>query len=186
MRDHGDWRRTSFLVFRTEAPPSKRLNFQNGKEVGRNGSTRDQLRLVDSRKDKAFAPITTRDGFEALALLFPFDELRPGNRRCAFTPPSLPNVNHPIRFRYRQWSKQYRVDNAEDRRVCADAEREREHGHGGEAGILQQLAEGESQIIHGFLILDLQFAIRATSSFVSQRLDGIDSRSAARGQPTRQ
>src|SRR2546425_1740065 len=123
-----------FFIFQTAAPPFKRLTLQNGKEVGRNGSTRDQLRLVASRKDKAFAPITTRDGFEALALLFPFDELRPGYRRFAFTSPSLPNLDHPIRLLNRQWSKQYPVHNAENRGVRADAEREREHGHGGEAG----------------------------------------------------
>jgi len=32
-----------------------------------------------------------------------------------------------------------------------DAERECEHGHGGEAGTLQQLAKSEFQIIHGSL-----------------------------------
>ena len=147
VRDHGDWSHAGFLVFRKEASPFKGLNFQNGKEVGRNGSTRDQLRLVASRKDKAFAPITTRDGFEALALLFPFDELRPGHRRCAFTSPSLPNLDHPIRLLNRQWSKQYPVHNAENRGVGSDAQREGEHGHRGEAGVLQQLAEGVAKIV---------------------------------------
>src|SRR5438445_353228 len=147
-RSPESWTRTGFYVFRTEAQPCQRFNLQNGKEVVRNGSTRDQLRLVASRKDKAFPPITPRDGFEALALLFPFDELRPGHRRCAFTSPSLPKLNHPIRFWYRQWSKQYPVDDAEDRRVRSDAEGEREHGHSGEAGVLQQLPEGEFEIIH--------------------------------------
>ena len=81
------------------------------------------------------APITRCDGFEALALLFPFDKLWPGHWRCAFTPPTFPYVNDPIRFAYRQWPKQYSVDDAEDRRVRADAEGEREHGHGGEARV---------------------------------------------------
>ena len=44
-----------------------------------------------------------------------------------------------------------RVDGAEHRGVQPDAEREGEHGHGGEAGVLQQLAEGEFQIVHGSL-----------------------------------
>ena len=35
-----------------------------------------------------------------------------------------------------------------DRCVRSDAEGEREHGHGGEAGVLQQLAEGEFEIVH--------------------------------------
>ncbi len=38
--------------------------------------------------------------------------------------------------------------NVPDRGIGPDAEREREHGHGGEAGVLQQLAEGEFEIIH--------------------------------------
>ncbi len=33
-------------------------------------------------------------------------------------------------------------------RARPDAEREREHGHGGEAGVLAQLADGVSKIIH--------------------------------------
>jgi len=43
------------------------------------------------------------------------------------------------------------VDEAEDGRVRPDAQREREHGHGGEAGGFQQLAEGEFKIVHGSL-----------------------------------
>ena len=38
------------------------------------------------------------------------------------------------------------VDETEHRDVRPDAEREREHGRGGEAGMLQQLAEGEFEI----------------------------------------
>jgi hypothetical protein len=44
--------------------------------------------------------------------------------------------------------QQNRVDQAVDRRVRPDAKREREHGHGGEAGVLAQLPEGEFQIVH--------------------------------------
>jgi len=39
----------------------------------------------------------------------------------------------------------------ENCRVRPDAERECEHGHGGEAGVLEQLAESEFQIVHGSL-----------------------------------
>src|SRR5204863_9776983 len=41
-----------------------------------------------------------------------------------------------------------RVDYAENGGVRPDAEREREHSHGGEARVLQQLADGEAKIIH--------------------------------------
>jgi len=49
-----------------------------------------------------------------------------------------------------QRSEQKLVDQTEDGGVRPDAQREREHGHSGEAGVLQQLAEGEFEIIHGF------------------------------------
>jgi hypothetical protein len=32
------------------------------------------------------------------------------------------------------------------------AQREREHGDGGEAGVLQQLAEGEAKVVHGSVV----------------------------------
>ena len=41
-----------------------------------------------------------------------------------------------------------RLDDTDNGRRRPDAEREREHGHSGEAGIFQQLAEGEFQIVH--------------------------------------
>src|SRR5213079_2843772 len=53
-----------------------------------------------------------------------------------------------LRIFHRQRPEQDRVDNREDGGVRPDAEREREHGHGGEAGVLEQLAEGEFQIVH--------------------------------------
>src|SRR5439155_7007449 len=61
---------------------------------------------------------------------------------------SLPQSHQSIRLRVGQRLEQYFIDDAKDRRVRSDAEREREHGHGGEAGILQQLAKGEFEIIH--------------------------------------
>jgi len=52
-------------------------------------------------------------------------------------------VNNPIRFLDGQRPQEDGVYDAENRGVRPDAERKREHGHGGEAGVLQQLADGE-------------------------------------------
>ena len=41
-------------------------------------------------------------------------------------------------------------------RDIRDAEREREHGHGGEAGVLQQLAKGEPDVIHKIVAADVR------------------------------
>jgi hypothetical protein len=42
------------------------------------------------------------------------------------------------------------------RNVHADPQPKREHGHNGEAGVLQQLAEGEFEVGHG---LSFQFEV---------------------------
>ena len=42
------------------------------------------------------------------------------------------------------------VEKPEQSEIDADAEGQREHGHGSEAGIFQQLAEGEAEVVkHG-------------------------------------
>src|SRR5213082_1598539 len=61
---------------------------------------------------------------------------------------SRPDGHESLRIRKRQRPQDYCVNDTENGRVRPDAQREREHGHGGEAGVLQQLAEGEFQIIH--------------------------------------
>src|SRR5437764_9171668 len=43
--------------------------------------------------------------------------------------------------------QQCAVNHAENGGVRPDAERERKHGTGGEAGVLQQLAEGEAEVV---------------------------------------
>jgi len=45
-----------------------------------------------------------------------------------------PDNREPFGVAVRERTQQKSVDNAENRRVRSDAERESEHGHGGEAG----------------------------------------------------
>jgi hypothetical protein len=63
----------------------------------------------------------------------------------------LKNHHEPIGILERQWPQQDGVHETENGRVRPDAERERQHSHGGEAGVLQQLAEGEFEIVHGLM-----------------------------------
>src|SRR2546425_10126344 len=53
-----------------------------------------------------------------------------------------------IRLRIRQGAQRNRIDDAQQNCVRADAEREGELDHSGEAGVFQQLAEDEFEIIH--------------------------------------
>jgi len=60
-----------------------------------------------------------------------------------FLPSPEQHGHDPLGTFVRQWAQQHGINHAEDRCVGPDAERQREHGHGDEAGVLQQLAEGE-------------------------------------------
>src|SRR6266702_2727511 len=89
--------------------------------------------------------------FEALALFLPIQIIA---RRGHVLFVALSRITFPNRYQaiwVLEWKRpeQHRVDDTENRGVRADAEREREHGHGREAGVLQQLAEGEAEIVHG-------------------------------------
>ncbi len=53
-----------------------------------------------------------------------------------------------VRMAHRQRPQQQSINDAEDHAIRPDPEREREHGHGGEAGVLQQLTKGEFQVVH--------------------------------------
>src|SRR5258706_12901317 len=66
---------------------------------------------------------------------------------------SLPGIEasdlyQSIRVFHRQGIEYCRVNGTVNRYCCADAYCQREHRHGSEAGILQQLAARELQIIH--------------------------------------
>ena len=74
---------------------------------------------------------------------------QPGCLRAAAPSSAVQHLNESAWFSIPKGTKQYGVDNAENCRRGPDAEREREHGHGGEAGVLQQLAEGEFEVVHG-------------------------------------
>ena len=56
----------------------------------------------------------------------------------------LAEQGEAVRLRHRQRAYEQLIDDAEDGGVGADAEREGEDGHGGEAGMLEQLADGEA------------------------------------------
>ena len=64
------------------------------------------------------------------------------------TPRSIfPDHHETVRFFEGQRSQQDCIHQAEDRRVSANAEPEREHGHGREAGVLCELAKRVAQIV---------------------------------------
>ena len=61
---------------------------------------------------------------------------------------SADDVHQLLWILHRQGAQHQCVNDREDRRVGSDAQREREHSHGGEARVLQELAERKSEIVH--------------------------------------
>src|SRR5206468_2889576 len=85
---------------------------------------------------------------------------------------ALPEGHQPVRFRIRQRLEQHAIDDAEDRRVRPDAEREREHGHGGEAGDFQQLTNGVAKVVHTSVSQQAQNAVLANNSETPVNVSG--------------
>ena len=50
------------------------------------------------------------------------------------------------------WAQQNGIDHAKDGQVDTWTNGQREHGNGVEAGVLQQLAEGEFEVVHGCVV----------------------------------
>src|SRR5437879_1106225 len=88
---------------------------------------------------------------ERADLRFPIREIgqRRTNVKIVHGCSLAPDLHDSVRLEERQRPQEYCVYDAEDCRVRSDAEREREHGHGGEAGVLQQLAKGVFEVVHG-------------------------------------
>ncbi len=63
----------------------------------------------------------------------------------------LPYLHELARLFVGERLEHHAIDDGENCGRGPDAERERQHGHGAEAGVFQQLAEGEFQIVHGSL-----------------------------------
>src|SRR5207302_11061166 len=91
-----------------------------------------------------------RQLLERLALGFPIQEIRRSGNVLIVTLfwITLPNGHETLGLFERQRSKQHGVDDAEDGGIGPDTQCECEHGYGGEAGVLKQLAKGEFEIIH--------------------------------------
>src|SRR5262245_41400761 len=111
-------------------------NRQRRKEVGRDSPPGQPFSI--SRAGEVEGPIgKSGHALKAPALLSPVREVR---QRTSFGTALLREGDQAVRVFTRQRAKQDRIDHTEDRRICADAERQREHGYSGETRIEEQHA----------------------------------------------
>ena len=83
---------------------------------------------------------------QRLALFLDVGEVRPRHRRPAAFGEVI-DPHEPLRVLVRQGLEQHAVHDAEDGAVGADAQRQRQHGDGGERGALDQAAEGVANVL---------------------------------------
>jgi len=93
-----------------------------------------------SRPARAGTRLLKRGG-----LALPFKE-RPGGADVAVVLDPGPHHDELVRRRIRQRGEQGGIDDAEDGGVGGNAQRKRQHGNGGEAGVLAEQSKTEARV----------------------------------------
>src|SRR5262249_40412539 len=139
--------------FRDERSTQRRFHSEHVQVVGRHHPALQSLWLTSARQVHRYS-IGDRSGNlrEALALLAIVQKVR---RRDALlfvvTCPS-PKPQQPLRLGERQRLQQHGVDDAEDRRIRADAQAERENRDRREALVFEQHSQAEAQVLKHFVL----------------------------------
>ena len=148
MRENDDLVLARLVLARRERPPEQRLRPEDVETTGGHPQAIEALRLAYSREIQV-GVVERSETVECDALLFPVEEHAGRNRVPLTWAGRFPHLHKLARLVVMERLQQHTSNDAEDRRVRADAEGERKHSHRGEAGILQQLADGEFEIAHG-------------------------------------
>src|SRR2546426_8831867 len=146
MREDDDFVLARLVLAWRERAPEQRPRPEDVETVGRHPQAIDVLRLAYAREIQVGADERS-ETVECDALLFPVDEHAGRNRVLFAWGGRFPHLHELARLVVMERFQQHTIDDAKDGRVRPDAEREREHGHGGEAGGLQQVAEGTAKIV---------------------------------------
>src|SRR4030095_4065815 len=109
------------------------------------------------------AELIRGDAGEDIVLLTPILEIRNRCRALNHIRFVLPDFDESLRLLERERAQQHGVHNAEDRAVCADAERERKHSDERKSRLLQQHSRAIAQVLPQYSH-DISFNI---SSFAS-------------------
>src|SRR5690242_764767 len=99
------------------------IHAEDGKEIG-GYLARDNSFSFAAASEVVAGTIVDAHLFKRLILVAPVSEVWIRDRHLIQHRTFLVEKNEPIGLFIRKWTQQHRVNNAEDRGVCADAERE--------------------------------------------------------------
>src|SRR5262245_16058756 len=134
------------LFFRQKRAALNRLDAQSLEEICRHRTADNALRLAGASQVERVEH-NRRQLFKASALGPVIEEIW---RRCrsAIAPAEFaPTPNQPLGLRKRQRAQKNGVDQAENRRVRADPQAERENGNQSEDGLLRQNSRAVAQVL---------------------------------------
>src|SRR5262245_1898291 len=134
-----------------ERPTQNRLDVPLRKEIWRDHSSADSFDeiLAFAFQIQAFHPNDLGKEF-----LFRSQNIQRMGRHAAkpeliFISVALfADLNQPIRLVPGDRIEQHRIDDAVNRGAGSNAERQRQDSHGTDSGVLQQLADGEAEVLH--------------------------------------
>src|SRR5262249_43863704 len=136
------------LFFRQKVAPRGRLCAEHRKQVRGYERALNPLRPVAAGEVKVLV-LKSRKLHEHLSLIPPGQKVHyPRAKLAAGLRLAFPDHHQSFRVRIGKRLEQHRVDYTEDRRVRADAERERQHGDEGEAGALHQRSHAVAQVLN--------------------------------------
>ena len=150
--EQGDGSGPGPIVGFGERAAERRLDAQNREERRRHLAAAQDRRLSGPGEGDAIRPVG-RLRRERAAARAPVEEVHPGNALLPEPETPLGDDDEPVRLGVGQGTQQHRVDDREDCRVRADAERERGDRNGGEARRTpecpERIAQVLSECVHG-------------------------------------
>jgi hypothetical protein len=161
LADQGGGSGPCFRVAGAEAPSEDRRRAEDLEKIRRNHTDHRARRLRRARNGHDVGAVF-RNCLKAAALVAEIVEVRIRKARRPTLRIDLEDGHDPVRRRVRQRSQQHAVDDAENGRRRADAERESENGDHRKAGMLAELPESVAAIGE-------QGTSSSTSTFTAKR-----------------
>ena len=157
-----------------EFPPEERLNAEDGEEVAADSTAQDALGHPVFREVQAGSEVVEdREMFEDVGVLAPEEEPRNGELLRALPGELARGLHHATGLGERQRPEKQAVDDAPDRGVRADGERQSENGDDREPGTLRQtpgrLPEVLDENVHHAYSIAARAALRAGWPFERER-----------------
>ena len=138
--------RTNLVFFDSKVSPENGLHAENGEKFSGNHFCLETLRLAGaSERENVLAK--SRYGGKRVVHPSPVEEIGIGNRRMLEVGLAFIERHEPFRLLVPERRKQHGIHHAEDSRIRADAQRERENRNDCEARIFHQHSQCVSNVL---------------------------------------